>query len=103
MQSYTEIPASETLRNSRQKLLDNDKTAISCNAGTAFPATNLQVGMLCFRTDLKKLYQLSTDGKTWIELFDLSSNAGLVSRATTADAAAGLSIVNGQLCATYTV
>ena len=103
MQSYTEIPASETLRNSRQKLLDNDKTAISCNAGTAFPATNLQVGMLCFRTDLKKLYQLSTDGKTWIELFDLSSNAGLVSRATTADAAAGLSIVDGKLCATYTV
>ena len=85
MQSYTEILASETLRNSRQKLLDNDKTAISCNAGTAFPATNLQVGMLCFRTDLKKLYQLSTDGKTWIELLNLSDNKSLVSRATTAD------------------
>ena len=103
MQKYTEIDENKTLGESRELLLNNDKTAISCNSGPAFPATNLHVGMLCFRTDLKKLYQLSTDGKTWIELFDLSSNAGLVSRATTADAAAGLSIVNGQLCATYTV
>lgn len=85
MQSYTEIPASETLRNSRQKLLDNDKTAISCNSGPAFPTINLQPGMLCFRTDEQKLYQLNADGATWVELFDLSSNVGLVSRATTAD------------------
>ena len=41
--------------------------------------------MLCFRTDEQKLYQLNVDGETWVELFDLSSNAGLVSRATTAD------------------
>lgn len=85
MQSYTEIPASETLRNSRQKLLDNDKTAISCNSGSAFPTINLQPGMLCFRTDEQKLYQLNANGETWVELFDLSSNTGLVSRATTAD------------------
>ena len=104
MQSYTEIPASETLRNSRQKLLDNDKTAISCNAGTAFPATNLQVGMLCFRTDLNKLYQLSTDGKTWIELFNLSDNKGLVSRATTADNALKAATADNALKANgYTV
>jgi hypothetical protein len=85
MQSYTEIPASETLRNSRQKLLDNDKTAISCNSGPAFPTINLQPGMLCFRTDEQKLYQLNADGATWVELFNLSGNKGLVSRATTAD------------------
>lgn len=85
MQSYTEIPASETLRNSRQKLLDNDKTAISCNSGSAFPTVNLQPGMLCFRTDEQKLYQLNANGETWVELFDLSGNIGLVSRATTAD------------------
>ena len=103
MQKYTEIDESKTLRESRELLLNNDKTAISCNAGTAFPTINLQPGMLCFRTDEQKLYQLNADGKTWIELFDLSSNKGLVSRATIANAAAGLSIVNGQLCATYTV
>ena len=56
MQKYTEIDENKTLGESRELLLNNDKTAISCNAGTAFPATNLQVGMLCFRTDLKKLY-----------------------------------------------
>lgn len=85
MQKYTEIDENKTLRESRELLLNNDKTAISCNSGPAFPTINLQPGMLCFRTDEQKLYQLNADGKTWIELFDLSGNIGLVSRATTAD------------------
>lgn len=85
MQKYTEIDENKTLRESRELLLNNDKTAISCNSGPAFPTINLQPGMLCFRTDEQKLYQLNADGETWVELFDLSSNVGLVSRATTAD------------------
>ena len=85
MQKYTEIEESKTLRESRELLLNNDKTAISCSSGSAFPTINLQPGMLCFRTDEQKLYQLNTNGETWVELFDLSSNAGLVSRATTAN------------------
>ena len=85
MQKYTEIDENKTLRESRELLLNNDKTAISCNSGPAFPTINLQAGMLCFRTDEQKLYQLNADGETWVELFDLSSNKGLVSRATTAD------------------
>ena len=85
MQKYTEIDENKTLRESRELLLNNDKTAISCNAGTAFPTINLQPGMLCFRTDEQKLYQLNANGKTWVELFNLSGNKGLVSRATTAD------------------
>lgn len=85
MQKYTEIDENKTLRESRELLLNNDKTAISCNSGPAFPTINLQPGMLCFRTDEQKLYQLNADGETWVELFDLSSNAGLVSRATIAD------------------
>ena len=85
MQKYTEIEESKTLRESRELLLNNDKTAISCSSGPAFPTINLQPGMLCFRTDEQKLYQLNVDGETWVELFDLSSNAGLVSRATTAN------------------
>ena len=51
MQSYTEIASTETLANSLSMILNNDKTAISCSAGTVFPTTNLQVGMFCFRTD----------------------------------------------------
>ena len=85
MQKYTEIEESKTLRESRELLLNNDKTAISCNSGPAFPTINLQPGMLCFRTDEQKLYQLNADGATWVELFDLSSGKCLVSRATTAD------------------
>lgn len=85
MQKYTEIDENKTLRESRELLLNNDKTAISCNSGSAFPTINLQAGMLCFRTDEQKLYQLNADGETWVELFDLSSNTGLVSRATIAD------------------
>ena len=85
MQKYTEIDENKTLRESRELLLNNDKTAISCNSGPAFPTINLQPGMLCFRTDEQKLYQLNANGETWVELFDLSGNIGLVSRATTAD------------------
>ena len=85
MQKYTEIDENKTLRESRELLLNNDKTAISCNSGPAFPTINLQAGMLCFRTDEQKLYQLNANGETWVELFDLSSNKGLVSRATIAD------------------
>ena len=85
MQKYTEIDENKTLRESRELLLNNDKTAISCNSGPAFPTINLQPGMLCFRTDEQKLYQLNANGETWVELFDLSGTIGLVSRATTAD------------------
>lgn len=85
MQKYTEIDENKTLRESRELLLNNDKTAISCNSGPAFPTINLQPGMLCFRTDEQKLYQLNANGETWVELFDLSGNIGLVSKATTAD------------------
>ena len=58
MQRYTEIPSSATLSESLPLILNNDKTAISCSAGTAFPTVNLQQGMLCFRTDQNKLYIL---------------------------------------------
>ena len=60
MQRYTEIPSSSTLSESLPLILNNDKTSISCHAGTAFPTVNLQQGMLCFRTDQLKLYQLAT-------------------------------------------
>lgn len=59
VQRYTEIPATQKICESLTPLLDNDKTGISCNAGTTFPTVNLQEGMLCYRTDEKKLYELT--------------------------------------------
>lgn len=75
MQSYTEIPSSQSLQSSLALLLNNDKTALSCSSGSAFPNTNLQVGMLCLRTDQAKLYQLKNLTPTWVMIADLNSAA----------------------------
>src|SRR5574343_1554013 len=74
MQNFTDIPSSRTLSNSLLEILNNDKTAISCNSGTTFPTTNLQIGMLCYRTDQLKLYQLiGTNPDNWRLIMDLAS------------------------------
>ncbi len=74
MQNFTGIPSSRTLSDSLIEILNNDKTAISCNSGTTFPTTNLQIGMLCYRTDQLKLYQLiGTNPDNWRFIMDLSS------------------------------
>lgn len=73
MQSYVEIPTDNTLQESLALILNNDKTALSSNSGTAFPTTNLQVGMLCYRSDEQKIYLLKNLDPTWILLFDLTN------------------------------
>lgn len=74
MQNFTDIPSSRTLSDSLAEILNNDKTAISCNSGTTFPTTNLQIGMLCYRSDQLKLYQLiGTNPDNWRFIMDLSS------------------------------
>lgn len=74
MQNFTDIPSSRTLSDSLIEILNNDKTAISCNSGTTFPTTNLQVGMLCYRSDQLKLYQLiGTNPDNWRFIVDLAS------------------------------
>jgi hypothetical protein len=74
MQNFTDIPSSRTLSDSLIEILNNDKTAISCNSGTTFATTNLQIGMLCYRTDQLKLYQLiGTNPANWRFILDLSS------------------------------
>lgn len=75
MQNYTEIASSSTITSSRSLLLNNDKSIMSCFSGTAYPTTNLQVGMLCYRTDTGKLYQLTdATNKTWVEIANTSRN-----------------------------
>lgn len=73
MQKYTEISQDEGLLNSLAMILDNDKTALSCSSGTAFPTANVQIGQLCFRTDENRLYQ-TKDGVSWVEVADLSKS-----------------------------
>ncbi|MEJ8027453.1 hypothetical protein WKH82_18875, partial [Acinetobacter baumannii] len=73
MQNYTEISQNEELLASLAMILNNDKTALSCSSGTAFPTANVQIGQLCFRTDENKLYQ-TKDAATWIEVADLSKS-----------------------------
>lgn len=75
VQRYTEIPSTQKIRDSLQPILNNDKTALSCSAGTSFPSANVVEGMLCYRTDEKKLYQLIdvNNPKTgWVLIADLN-------------------------------
>lgn len=57
-QRYVEIPSSRKISDSLSDILGNDKTALSCSSGSVFPTVNLFDGMLCYRTDELKLYQL---------------------------------------------
>lgn len=69
MQTYPTIASTRTLKLSRQDLLDRDDSLKSSFSGTAFPTTDVLVGMLCRRTDLGALYQLvSTGPDTWSEI-----------------------------------
>lgn len=82
-QNYTVIAPTQTLANSLQPLIDRDDAAASCFSGTAFPSTNLLLGMLCFRTDQLKLYQLTVvSPASWVLIFDLSSGVAFAPNAT---------------------
>ena len=76
MQNFTDIPSSRTLSDSLDDILNNDKTSLSNSSGTAFPTTQLQVGMLCCRTDLQRLYLLTKlSPPTWRYVADLKADA----------------------------
>lgn len=55
---------------SHPKLLDNDKSALSLNAGTAFPTVGVMDGMQCYRTDEQIIY-IRKSGK-WVILLNLN-------------------------------
>lgn len=68
MQKFSNFSENERLNVGIPKLYDDILTALSSSSGNAFPTANLQVGMTCYRTDLKQGFRLSslTDGKaTW--------------------------------------
>lgn len=102
MQNFTNIASSTTLADSLSPLLNNDRTALSCSSGTAFPVTDLQIGQLCFRTDQSKLYQLVDATPTWVLLLDLTGGSAKVLNATNATSATNASQLNGQAASFYT-
>lgn len=78
-QIFSTIASTLSLANSRQILLDRDEAAASNFSGTAFPSTNLVLGMNCYRTDQLKLYQLTAlpvaggAAANWELIYDLST------------------------------
>lgn len=68
-QNYPVILSSETIQNSRQKLLDRDKAIRTSHSGTVFPVIDIEVGMLCYREDENTTYQLvSLSPLVWEEV-----------------------------------
>ena len=86
MQKYTEIAENQTLKESRELLLNNDKTALSNSSGTSFPTQNVQVGQFCFRTDEATLYQC-TGENTWTKLVTFTGGLPMFYNVPSYDAA----------------
>lgn len=95
MQNFTDIPSTRTLSDSLAEILNNDKTAISCSSGAAFPTANLQLGMLCFRTDQSKLYILkaTSPSAVWVEIMDVTASSGKAPNAEAVDGIDGAAVV----------
>lgn len=90
MQSYTEISGSTSLKESRQLLLNNDKTAISNSSGSHAPSDPL-VGQTWF--DTNNFTNKQWDGSKWIiqanegHINALKSNVEHISDITTSNEA----------------
>ena len=96
MENFNLLDGSDTLKASRDTINNNLLSVRSLSSGTAFPTDNLSVGMLCYRTDLKRLYQYQENG-SWSEDIAMNINgnantansAGTAHRATVADSCTG--------------
>lgn len=65
-QTWTDIAETDQLVDSRAIILARDETLKSNFSGTAFPTTDLVVGMKCYRSDEGKMYTLiSTGPSVW--------------------------------------
>ena len=82
MEQFTLLEGDHTLKESRQLINNALLTVRSLSAGTAFPTDNLTDGMLCYRTDLGRLYSLADAASgTWTNKLpaDLGGTADAVS------------------------
>lgn len=80
MQKLTTFNPNETLDKAIPKLSDDILTVLSSSSGTAFPTDGLQVGMVCYRTDLGKAYVLTSlenNNPVWTILFSIDFAPGV--------------------------
>ena len=68
MEQFRLLEGDRTLKDSREQINNALSTVRSLSSGTAFPTTDLTEGMLCYRTDLGRLYQLAdAQSGTWTD------------------------------------
>ena len=73
MQKLVTIEEAWTLANSLGYINDNFMSLLTNNAGISFPVDNLTLGMVCFRTDQLKLYNLiNVEREIWVLTADLT-------------------------------
>lgn len=85
MENFNLLDGSDTLKASRDTINNNLLSVRSLSSGTAFPTDNLSVGMLCYRTDLKRLYQYQENGSWSADIaMNINGNANTANSAGTA-------------------
>lgn len=90
-QDYYAYNANHIVKEAMPLLYNFIKAIASGFSGTAFPTQGLEAGMLCYRTDQEKLYQLKALPSTWALVADLNrdithaSSADTSTKATSAD------------------
>lgn len=73
MQKLVTIEEAWTLANSLGYINNNFRSLLTNNAGIAFPSTELELGMSCFRTDQLKMYNLvNVEREIWVLTMDLT-------------------------------
>ena len=83
-QDYNVLQPTGIIAQDREKINNNFEAVASNFAGTAFPTANLYAGMMCYRSDLQKLYYLNNDKTSWILVMDFSSGSATVANAVNA-------------------
>ncbi|MET4190673.1 MULTISPECIES: hypothetical protein [unclassified Bradyrhizobium] len=74
-QSFVPLAGTDTLTASRSALNNNADALLTSFSGTAFPVTNIAVGMTCYRTDLQKTFRLrSTGPAVWVQSDNLNNS-----------------------------
>jgi hypothetical protein len=79
MQKFSDFSENDHLNVGIPKMYNDIVTALSNSSGNAFPTSNLQVGMTCYRTDLQKEYRLiklENDTPTWQICDDTNISVG---------------------------
>lgn len=89
-QKFSELLGSGIIRDDRVKINENFAAVASDFAGTAFPTSGIEIGMTCYRTDLKRVYRY-VEENVWKLEIDFSGNDALVAKAENAASADKLS------------